>query len=136
MTSLITIKNSFKNADIIELEYKNKCDIRTFQNLETELEYIKNNQSKFDRIVFINEDAIIPFMYFSKQKGIVAAAIYDEHSAMMTPSHNNTKIMCLGYEISTPTLLNSMISLYLSTPYEGARHKSRIDMLDAELERE
>ncbi|MGH1411697.1 MAG: RpiB/LacA/LacB family sugar-phosphate isomerase [Mycoplasma sp.] len=136
MTSLITIKNSFKNADIIELEYKNKCDIRTFQNLESELEYIKNNQSKFDRIVFINEDAIIPFMYFSKQKGIVAAAIYDEHSAMMTPSHNNTKIMCLGYEISTPTLINSMISLYLNTPYEGARHKSRIDMLDAELERE
>ena len=122
--------NSLKENDL-----KNNYQIRTFNDTLKEIKQIeKNDLNNYDKIVIINDDGIYPFMYFSKIKGLVAASIYDEHSAYMTPFHNDTKILCSGYEICSWQLLLRIVYLFLQTKFEGGRHYARIDMLTKMLE--
>jgi len=111
-------------------------ELKIFNNLEEGFKIAESNLNNFERIVFIDDLGIAPFMYFSKIKGLIPASIYDEHSAYMTPFHNNTKILCSGYKITTGNIMFSIIEKFLTTQYEGGRHKVRIDMLDKELENE
>ena len=75
-------------------------------------------------------------MYFNKIKNVIAASVYDEHSAYMTPFHNNTQILATGYEICSVQLITRIIYIFLQIKFEGGRHYSRIDMLNTMLEDE
>lgn len=70
------------------------------------------------------------FMPANKFKGIICAAVSDEHSAMMTIRHNSTPIINLGSRITGDILAVEIVKTFLEYDYDAGRHQVRIDMLN------
>lgn len=70
------------------------------------------------------------FMPANKFKGIICAAVSDEHSAMMTIRHNSTSIINLGSGITGDILAVEIVKTFLEHDYDAGRHQVRIDMLN------
>ncbi len=62
----------------------------------------------------------------NKVKGIRAALIYDENTAMLARMHNNANIICMGGRTTSLDLAIKMITTFLNTQFE-ARHQNRLD---------
>lgn len=63
-------------------------------------------------------------------KGIRGALCRDVEDAKMSRLHNDSNVLCLGGRRNTQEELNSIVQVWLETPFEGGRHQTRIDMLD------
>ena len=61
--------------------------------------------------------------------GIRASHCTDTFSARMTRMHNDSNILCLGERITGTGLALDIVDIWLSTEFEGGRHKNRIDMI-------
>ena len=66
----------------------------------------------------------------NKVKGIRAALCGDTFSAKMTRMHNNSNILCLGERVIGVGLALDIVNVWLSSEFEGGRHKRRVDMLE------
>lgn len=73
------------------------------------------------------------YMAATKHKGMIAAEISDERSALMTKRHNGARVLCLGSGIVGEELAKSCVRDFLSHRYDGGRHQIRIDMLNKML---
>jgi ribose 5-phosphate isomerase B len=65
----------------------------------------------------------------NKVPGIRAALCQDSYSAGVSRAHNNANILCLGGRVVGIELAKSVLSVFLSTPYEGGRHQRRLDKI-------
>lgn len=63
----------------------------------------------------------------NKVKGIRAAACSETFSARYTRMHNDANVLCLGGRVIGPGVALEMVDLFLNTPFEGGRHKRRVD---------
>ena len=70
----------------------------------------------------------------NKIKGIRAAVCSDHFSVKFTRLHNNTNVLCLGGRVLGTGLALELVDIFLTTPFEGGRHQTRIDKI-ADLER-
>lgn len=82
------------------------------------------------RGILFDRFAVGSYMVANKHRGIICAAVSDEHSAMMTIRHNSTRIITLGAGILGEDLAASCAEAYLSADYDAGRHQVRIDMLN------
>ena len=111
-------------------------------NIETELLisedtesatlYIEKNWKSYERVIFLDENGIFPFMYLSKVHKLVVARITDIYSAYMTPLHNNTKIIIIPTSIISDSYSEKLAVSFINADFEAGRHMVRIDMLDKE----
>ena len=62
--------------------------------------------------------------------GIRAALCRDIEDANMSRSHNNANVLCLGARRNSLDELKAMVSAFLSTPFQGGRHATRVQMID------
>ena len=69
----------------------------------------------------------------NKVKGVRAAVVSDEFSAKATRAHNDANVLCMGERVVGSGLALSILDAFLKTPFEGGRHKTRIDKI-AEVE--
>lgn len=67
----------------------------------------------------------------NKISGIRAAVVSDAFSAKYTRLHNDANIICLGERVTGPGLACLLTDIFLSTDFEGGRHKVRVDMISA-----
>lgn len=116
-----------KGFDIIDTTPvdENQDFVDVTENLVQQLK--KDEDSRgiiFDRF------AVGSYMVANKFKGIICAAVSDEHSAMMTIRHNSTRIIALGAGIVGKDLACACAESYLTAGYDGGRHQVRIDMLN------
>ena len=65
----------------------------------------------------------------NKFKGIICAAVSDEHSAMMTIRHNSTPIITMVLNYGA-ILAVEIVKAFLEHNYDAGRHQVRIDMLN------
>ena len=75
----------------------------------------------------------------NKFPGVRAAPCHDDLTAEMSRRHNDSNILCLSADLLGERLIDRMIELWLSTPFEGGRHAKRIAKiaeLEAQLHRE
>ena len=70
-------------------------------------------------------------MAANKHAGIRAACCSDTYSARMTRQHNDANVLCLGGRVLGFGLATDMVKLFLNTEFEGGRHQTRVDMLNA-----
>ena len=68
-------------------------------------------------------------MVANKHKGIRAACCSDTFSARMTRAHNDANVLCFGARVIGYGLACDLVDLFLTTPFEGGRHKTRVDMI-------
>jgi ribose 5-phosphate isomerase B len=71
----------------------------------------------------------------NKFRGIRAAPCHDDLTAELSRRHNDANVLCLSADLLGERLIDRMIELWLTTPFEGGRHARRIDKIDA-LERQ
>ena len=67
----------------------------------------------------------------NKIKGIRAALCSDCFSTKYTRLHNNANAICFGARVMADGLCEELLSIFLTTPFEGGRHQRRIDKITA-----
>jgi ribose 5-phosphate isomerase B len=65
-------------------------------------------------------------MTANKIKDIRAAVCYNNSSTYLCLKHNNANILCLGSRLTKKKDIKKILSLFLSTKFEGGRHNKRI----------
>jgi ribose 5-phosphate isomerase B len=71
----------------------------------------------------------------NKVRGVRAAPCHDDLTAEMSRRHNDSNVLCLSADLLGERLIDRMIEIWLTTPFEGGRHARRVDKI-TELERE
>ena len=70
----------------------------------------------------------------NKIAGVRAAPCHDDLTAEMSRRHNDLNVLCLSADMLGERLIDRLVEVWLSTPFEGGRHSRRIEKI-AELER-
>lgn len=70
-------------------------------------------------------------MAANRYRGIRAALCTTELHARMSRAHNDSNVLIMGGRVTGPELALSILSEWLNTPFEGARHQRRIDLIEA-----
>lgn len=65
----------------------------------------------------------------NKVPGIRAALCNDTYTAKMARAHNDANVLCLGGRVVGPELARSILEAFLTTDFEGGRHKRRLDKI-------
>jgi len=87
------------------------------------------SRGEADRGVLICGTGIGMSMAADKVPGIRAAVVSDERTAVVSRSHNDTNVLCLGEDTSRGPLLEPIIKIWLETPFEGGRHARRVNKI-------
>lgn len=71
----------------------------------------------------------------NKVRGVRAALCNDLYTARMARAHNDANVLSIGGRVVGSGLAEEIVTLFLSTPFEGGRHERRVRQL-MELEDE
>ena len=71
----------------------------------------------------------------NKIHGVRAALCNDLFTARLSRSHNDANVLSMGGRIVAPGLAQEILSVWLSTEFEGGRHTRRVEQL-SQIERE
>jgi len=70
-------------------------------------------------------------MAANKVRGTRAALCNDLYTARMSRQHNDANVLAMGARIVGSGLADEIVSVWLSTEFEGGRHQRRIDQIAA-----
>lgn len=62
----------------------------------------------------------------NKVRGIRAAIAHDELTAQISRSHNDANVLCLSADLLGQRLIEKIVEVWLSTPFQGGRHERRL----------
>ena len=68
-------------------------------------------------------------MSVNKHEEIRAAIAWSESVAYMARQHNDANVLCLPARYIAAPLALSCVDLFMSTDFEGGRHKKRVDKI-------
>ena len=86
-------------------------------------------KGEFERGILICGTGIGISIAANKVKGIRAALCNDVYSARMSRLHNDANILAMGGRVIGPGLALLIVEEWLKTPFEGGRHKVRVDKI-------
>ncbi len=87
--------------------------------------------SKAARGVIVDGAGIGSAMAANKVDGIRAALCYDTASARNSREHNDANILTLGGRLLTESQAETVLRVWLGTPFAGGRHQARVDKIMA-----
>lgn len=62
----------------------------------------------------------------NKHQGIRAALCWNEELAALARQHNNANVLAIPARFITYEMAEKIVEIFLSTPFEGGRHQSRV----------
>jgi RpiB/LacA/LacB family sugar-phosphate isomerase len=65
----------------------------------------------------------------NKVPGALAALVYNKEAAALSRQHNNSNILVLGAKFSDEPTMMDIITIWLSTDFEGGRHERRVSQI-------
>lgn len=65
----------------------------------------------------------------NREPGVRAAKCNDPLEARMARAHNDANVLCIGARVIDATVAEELVSLFLTTPFEGGRHAARVAKL-------
>jgi len=65
----------------------------------------------------------------NKVNGVRAALCNDLYTARLSRQHNDANVLSMGGRIVAFGLADEILTLWLTTPFEGGRHQRRIDQI-------
>jgi ribose 5-phosphate isomerase B len=86
--------------------------------------------NKVDRGILICGTGIGMTIQANRFIGIRAALCYSEYTAQMSRKHNNSNILVLGGRTMDKDIAIKILNIWLTTNFEGGKHKRRIDKID------
>ncbi len=78
-----------------------------------------------DRAILICGSGLGMSIVANKVHRIRAALCHDELTAQLSRKHNDANVLCLPADLVGEHLMNSIVSLWLETEFEGGRHARR-----------
>jgi len=69
-------------------------------------------------------------MAANKVKGIRAALCHNVFTARLTREHNDANVLAMGGRVLGTGLALEMVDVFLTTKFEGGRHKRRVDQIE------
>lgn len=70
-------------------------------------------------------------MAANKVKGIRCGVCADTFSAAMIREHNNANMLSIGARVVGESLAIAIVDAFLDAEFEGGRHATRVDMIEA-----
>ena len=67
----------------------------------------------------------------NKVPGIRCALCSESYSAFLTRAHNDSNMLAMGAGFTGAALAKEILRVWLSTEFEGGRHKTRVDKIMA-----
>ena len=71
-------------------------------------------------------------MAANKVHGIRCALCWNEESARLGRAHNDANVLALGERLLTPEGAFAIVDVWMTTAFEGGRHRRRLELIDAE----
>lgn len=66
----------------------------------------------------------------NKVRGVRAALVWNEETARLAREHNDANVIAIGSRQHSEEELESLVTVFLSTPFSGeVRHQRRIDLI-------
>jgi ribose 5-phosphate isomerase B len=93
------------------------------------------SRGEVDRGILICGTGIGMCIAANKVPGVRAAPCHDDLTAELSRRHNDANVLCLSADLLGEKLIDRMIEIWLSTPFEGGRHARRVEKITA-LEKE
>ena len=69
----------------------------------------------------------------NRYRGVRAGLVWNEDSTRLSREHNDVNVLCLGARFLSPELCAKLIDVFVTTPFEGGRHKDRVDKLSRDI---
>ncbi len=67
----------------------------------------------------------------NRYRGVRAALPFDEKTARLCREHNDANVIALGGRTLDHALAERILEVWLEAPFEGGRHQTRLDKIDA-----
>lgn len=67
----------------------------------------------------------------NKVRGIRCCVCSEPYTARMSRLHNDANMIALGARVVGEGLAETILSVFLTTDFEGGRHQARVDMIDS-----
>lgn len=96
---------------------------------------LKVSRSEADRGILICGTGLGMCIAANKVPGVRAAPCHDDITAELSRRHNDSNVLCLSADLLGEKLIDRMIEIWLSAPFEGGRHARRLEKI-TELERQ
>ncbi len=71
-------------------------------------------------------------MTANRHRGVRAALCHDAFTAEMARRHNDANVLCLGARVTGPGVVEQLLRIFLSTPFDGGRHQRRTAGIELE----
>jgi len=65
----------------------------------------------------------------NKFSGVRAAPVTDELTAELSRRHNDLNILCLSGDMLSEKMIDHLVEIWISTPFDGGRHTRRIEKI-------
>jgi ribose 5-phosphate isomerase B len=82
-----------------------------------------------DRGILICGSGIGMCIAANKIAGVRAAPCHDDLTAEMSRRHNDLNVLCLSADMLGEKLIDRMVEIWLTTPFEAGRHARRIEKI-------
>ncbi len=105
-----------------------------YPDIAAEVAY-KVSRNEADRGILVCGTGLGMCIAANKVPGVRAAPCHDDITAELSRRHNDSNVLCLSADLLGERLIDRMIEIWLSAPFEGGRHARRIEKI-AELEKE
>jgi ribose 5-phosphate isomerase B len=70
----------------------------------------------------------------NRHPGVRAALCHDAFTAEMARRHNDSNVLCVGARVTGPGVAEQILRIFLDTPFEGGRHRRRVEKIEIERE--
>ena len=89
------------------------------------------SENQADRAILACGTGIGMSITANKVKGIRAALCYDELNAQISRHHNDANVLCVSGDLTGDVSLRKIVEIWLTTEFNGGRHKRRVDKISA-----
>ncbi len=83
-----------------------------------------------DRIVLICGTGIGMSICATRIPGVRGTLCHDAYTARMSRRHNDSNCLILGGRVVGPAVAQDIVDVWLTTPFDGARHRDRLEKIE------
>jgi ribose 5-phosphate isomerase B len=69
-------------------------------------------------------------MAANRHRGVRCAVVWNADSARLARSHNDANMISIGQRLVAAEDMLAFVDIWLTTPFDGGRHQTRIEKLD------
>ena len=90
------------------------------------------SKGRYKRGILICGTGIGMSIVANRYRGVRAALCHNLYTTRYSRLHNDANILVMGGRVIGDGLALEMVKLFLETPFEGGRHKRRVEKIDRE----